>query len=215
MPNPWYRPFLPPPFSCNPLSYKDMDNEENDIFFNIINRFVGFYSRDAAKETSNDTDCEYPFVAMDTRQIFAQFSFVSTFLGLDPAEQTARQPRILDVGCGIGNVLLIAEQFGFEVHGIEKDDYSFRIAAKLIGEERIAQADIWSYEGYGDYEVVYYYRPFSGRDQQLRFEKLIEEKMQTGAILIANHKNSDAIDRDSRFEKLSPSLPIWQKIRGA
>ncbi|MDG4476693.1 class I SAM-dependent methyltransferase [Thiovibrio frasassiensis] len=190
-----------------------MDNEENDIFFNIINRFVGFYSRDAVKETRNDPDCEYPFVAMDTRQIFAQFSFVSTFLGLDHAGQTARQPRILDVGCGIGNVLLVAEQFGFEVYGIEKDAYPFRIAARLIGEERIAQADIWSYEGYGNYEVVYYYRPFSGRDQQLRFEKLIEESMQTGAILIANHKNSDAIDRDHRFKKLSPSLPIWQKIR--
>ncbi len=189
-----------------------MENEENDIFYNVINRFVGFYSRDAAKETRNDTDCEYPFVAMDTRQIFAQLRFVGDFLELDRDEPAAPMPRFLDVGCGIGNVLLIAEQFGFDVYGIEKDEYSFPIAAKLIGEDRVAQADIWAYEGYGEYEVIYYYRPFSGRVQQLRFEKLIEDAMKPGGLLIANHKNSDAIDQDRRFERLSPSLPIWRKI---
>lgn len=192
-----------------------MENEENDIFFNVINRFVGFYSRDAAKETRNDTGCEYPFVAMDTRQIFAQMDFVSAFLGLDRENSLPPQPRLLDVGCGIGNVLLIAEQFGFEVYGFEKDEYPFRVAAKLIGEERITQADIWTYQGYGEYEVIYYYRPFSGRIQQLRFEKLIEDTMKKGAILIANHKNSDAIAQDRRFERLSPTLPIWRKIRAA
>ena len=192
-----------------------MENEENDIFFNIINRFVGFYSQDAVRETRNDTNCEYPFVAMDTRQVFAQMGVVSAILGLDREKTTAPQPRLLDVGCGIGNVLLIAEQFGFEVYGFEKDEYPFRVAAKLIGEDRIAQADIWTYESYGEYEVIYYYRPFSGREQQLRFERLIEDSMKTGGILIANHKNSEAIGQDSRFERLSPTLPIWRKIRAA
>ena len=192
-----------------------MENEEHDIFFNVINRFVGFYSRDAARETRNDTDCEYPFVAMDTRQVFAQMDFVRAFLELDRANPTAPQPRLLDVGCGIGNVLLVAEQFGFEVYGIEKDEYPFQVAARLIGEERIAQADIWTYKEYGEYEVIYYYRPFSGREQQLRFERLIEDSLKTGGILIANHKNSEAIGQDSRFERLSPSLPIWRQIRAA
>ena len=190
-----------------------MENEEHDIFFNVINRFVGFYSRDAARETRNDTDCEYPFVAMDTRQVFAQMDFVRAFLELDRENPPNPQPRLLDVGCGIGNVLLVAEQFCFEVYGIEKDEYPFQVAARLIGEERIAQADIWTYEGYGEYEVIYYYRPFSGREQQLRFERLIEDRLKTGGILIANHKNSEAIGQDSRFERLSPSLPIWRKIR--
>ena len=192
-----------------------MHEPHTDIFFNIINRFVGFYSQDAARNTGNDKDCEYPFVAMDTRQVFAQLEFVGRYLELDPDAPPKQPLRLLDVGCGIGNVLLIAEQFGFEVYGIEKDEYPFRVAVKLIGEERIAQADIWTYEGYGDYEVIYYYRPFSGREQQLRFERLIEDTMKPGGILIANHKNSDAIDRDHRFERLSPSLPIWRKIRAA
>lgn len=204
-----------PSFPGNPSFGKHMENEEHDIFFNIINRFVGFHSQDAVRETGNNTDCEYPFVAMDTRQVFAQMGFASAFLGLDLDNPTTPPPRLLDVGCGIGNVLLIAEQFGFEVYGFEKDEYPYRIAAKLIGEERIVQADIWTYEGYGDYEVIYYYRPFSDREQQLRFERLIEDSLKPGGILIANHKNSEAIGQDSRFERLSPTLPIWRKIRGA
>ena len=192
-----------------------MQEERNDIFFNVINRFVGFHSRDAIRNTGNDTKCEYPCVAMDTRQVFAQLDFVARYLGLDPQVVPEHPPRLLDVGCGIGNILLFAEQFGFETYGIEKDEYPFQVAAKLIGEERIAQVDIWTYEGFGGYEVIYYYRPFSGREQQLRFERLIEDTMKTGGILMANHKNSDAIDQDSRFERLSPSLPIWRKIRAA
>lgn len=192
-----------------------MNEQHNDIFFNIINRFVGFHSQDAVRNTDNDTDCEYPFVAMDTRQVFTQLEFVGRHLELDPDAPPKHPPRLLDVGCGIGNVLLVAEQFGFEVYGFEKDEYPYRVAAKLIGEERIAQADIWTYEGYDKYEVIYYYRPFSGREQQLRFERLIEDSMKTGGILIANHKNSDAIDQDRRFERLSPALPIWRKILAA
>ena len=44
--------------------------EEHDILFGVINRFIGYYSREAQRETKNDTSSEYPFVAMDTRQVF-------------------------------------------------------------------------------------------------------------------------------------------------
>jgi len=189
-----------------------MNDEQQDIFFNVINRFVGFYSRDAAKHTQNNTDTEYPFVAMDTRQVFSQMEFAAQLFDTSPDILPEKQPRFLDIGCGIGNVLLIAEQFGFNVYGIEKDHYPCSVARRLIGEEKIEQYDIWTYGGLAEFEVLYYFRPFSGREQQLRFEKLVEDSMKKGAILIANHKNSDAISKDLRFEKLSDTLPIWRKI---
>jgi len=188
-----------------------MTEEEEDIFFGIINRFVGLHSRDAARKTGNDTSCEYPFVAMDSRQVFEQVRFTARYLARAAAACPGQPPRFLDIGCGIGNVLLIAEQFGFDVRGIEKDPYSFPIAARLIGQDKIFQADIWSYEGYGDFEVLYYFRPFCQREQQLRFERLVEDRMRPGAVLIANHKNSDVIGQDPRFVRLATELPIWQK----
>jgi SAM-dependent methyltransferase len=184
---------------------------EREMFFNVINRFVGLHSMEAMRATRNEPGCEYPFVAMDTRQVLAQLRFAGHYLGLAPDGEGEVRPRLLDVGCGIGNVLLFAEQLGFDVHGIEKDDYPYRIAARLFGAERIEQADIWSYDRYGDFEVIYYYRPFSDREPQLRFEKMIEDRLQPGGLLIANHKNSDGIGRDPRFRRLTPELPVWEK----
>lgn len=185
--------------------------KEQDIFFNIINRFVGFYTREATKATQNDAACEYPFVAMDTRQIFEQIRFVKNYLNIPDEIIGIPEHTFLDVGCGIGNILLFAEQFNFDVFGLEKDEYPVQIASKLIGEDKIFQEDIWTYQDYGKYDVIYYFRPFSERKPQKKFEKLIENQMKVGAILIANHKNSDDISNDNRFEKLSQNLPVWKK----
>ena len=188
-----------------------MNEQDQDIFFNIINRFVGAYSREASRATKNDTSREYPFVAMDTRQVFEQIRFVAQHLQIDMNEINNQNFKFIDVGCGIGNILLIAEQFGFDVYGIEKDEYPFQVATRLIGDDQISQDDIWTYDRYNVYDVIYYFRPFSDREPQLRFEKLIEDNLKVGGILIANHKNSDGISADKRFEKLSENLPIWQK----
>lgn len=191
----------------------DETETERDLFFNIINRFVGFYSRKATRKTQNDPACEYPFVAMDTRQVFEQVRFVKNYLNIadGPVLAANKKHNFLDVGCGIGNVLLVAEQFNFDVYGLEKDEYPAQVAARLIGEDQIFQKDIWTYNDYGKYDIIYYFRPFSDREPQRKFEKLIEDRMKVGAILIANHKNSDDISNDQRFMKLDSHLPIWKK----
>ncbi len=189
-----------------------MTEQESDIFFNIINRFVGFYSREASRKTINETEHEYPFVAMDTRQVFAQIGFVKEYLQI-PDDTITPTHTFLDVGCGIGNILLVAEQFMFDVYGFEKDTYPYEIASRLIGENKILQEDIWTYPDYDKFDVVYYFRPFSDHEPQKKFERLIEDSMKQGGILIANHKNNDDIAQDSRFEKLHREMPIWQKLK--
>lgn len=189
----------------------DFNDEKLDIFFNIINRFVCFSSREAAQATQNDTSCEYPFVAMDIRQVFSQLQCARNYLEKNDRRFAEGKTTFLDIGCGIGNILLVAEQFGFDVYGIEKDPFSFQIAAELIGPEKVTQADIWTWDQYGHFDVIYYFRPFSDREPQSRFEKLVEEQMREGAVLVANHKNSNAIDQDRRFAKLHSELPVWVK----
>lgn len=189
--------------------------EQCEIFLNMVNRFVGLLGREASRASENNAS-EYPFVAMDLRQVFAQLSLVRRHIGMtDEAGPEAAAPALLDVGCGIGNVLLLAEQLGFSVYGIEKDPAPYRIAADLFGEERIGRHDIWGYDRYHHFEVIYYFRPFSEREPQLRFERMIEEKLKPGGILVANHKNSEAINADPRFVRLDPKLPVWQKIAAA
>ena len=190
----------------------DAAEEERDIFFNIINRYIGFYTREAHRSTKNDTSHEYPFIAMDTRQVFEQLRFVSNYLkASSDASHGNGGFTFLDVGCGTGNVLLIAEQFDFDVYGIEKDEYPCAIARQLIDEPKILQQDIRSYKEYDKHDVVYYFCPFSEGEQQRKFERFLEDEMKPGAILIANHKRSERITSDYRFERLHDQYPIWRK----
>ncbi|MFH7326277.1 class I SAM-dependent methyltransferase [Desulfurivibrio sp. C05AmB] len=182
-----------------------------EVFINVSNRFVGLLGNEASRASRNDTSREYPFVAMDSRQVFRQLALVRRHLGLSDATPAGEAPALLDVGCGIGNVMLLAEQMGFDVYGLEKDPHPCAIARRLFGPERVSAADIWEYRDYRLFPVIYYFRPFAERDLQLRFEKMIEERLQPGGILIANHKNSEQIAADPRFTRLDHELPVWLK----
>lgn len=178
-----------------------------EVFINLSQRFIGLLGNEASAATRNDTSREYPFVAMDSRQVFRQLTLARRHLNM----ATLPPPTLLDVGCGIGNVMLLAEQLGFDVYGIEKDPHPYGIACRLFDRQRVRDADIWSYENYQSFQVIYYFRPFADRELQLRFERMIEERLQPGGILIANHKNSAEISADARFQRLDPELPVWRK----
>ncbi len=185
------------------------NEDERDILFGIINRFIGYFTRDSQRQSQNDPESEYPFVPMDTRQVYDQLKFVRDLL-LD-STHTAGPLSFLDIGCGIGNVLLVAEMMDFEVAGLEKDNYPFTIAAKLIGQEKVVKQDIWEYDHYHTFDVTYYFRPFHDGNLERRFERFIEDHLKSGGVLIANRKMDQGIDSDPRFSRLHPTLPIWQK----
>ena len=187
-----------------------INDDERDIFFGIINRFIGYFTRDSQRQSQNDPESEYSFVPMDTRQVYNQLQFVHGFL--TGSRQGASEPlSFLDIGCGIGNVLLIAELMEFKVKGLEKDEYPFTIAAKLIGHEQVVQQDIWEYDLYHTFDVIYYFRPFHEGNLQRRFERFIEDQLKSGGVLIANRKMDGSIDTDPRFCRLHPNLPVWRK----
>lgn len=183
--------------------------EEQDILFGVINRFIGYFTREAVPKTINDTTHEYPFVAMDTRQAYEQIRLARSYL----QESGTYKPGLsfIDIGCGIGNILLLAELMEFDVFGIEKDSASFDIAQKLVGDEYVSQEDIWNFNRLNQFDVVYYFRPFSEKTMQLKFEQHVEDQLKPGAILIANRKMGDAIDNDKRFTRLDSNWPVWLK----
>ena len=183
--------------------------DERDILFGIINRFTGYFTRDSQRESQNDVETEYPFVPMDPRQVYAQIKLGRDYLA--EHEMSADPYRFIDIGCGIGNVLLVAEQMDFDVWGIEKDEFPFKVAAKLLGSQRVSQTDIWHYDDYATFKVIYYFRPFHDGTLQRKFELFIENQLQPGGILIANRKMSKDIDDDPRFSRLSDTMPVWIK----
>ena len=186
------------------------ETEEFDIFFNIINRFIGHYTRKTQRRSINDTDTEYPFVAMDTRQVFAEIKFVRDYLDEQGTKPVGHKYSFMDIGCGIGNILLFAEQLGFDIHGIEKDDYPRETASSLLDTDQIYNADIRTFRQYDRFDVLYYFCPLT--DGQREFERYIEDVIRPGAMLIANYKRDNRIEDDSRFRRLHAVLPVWEKI---
>lgn len=186
-----------------------LSEEDRDVLFGIINRFIGFFTQDSQHHSQNDPESEYPFVPMDTRQVFAQLKFVRELLA--ESGRQAPAPSFLDIGCGIGNILLFAEQMDFAVYGLEKDEYPCAIATKLIGKDKVVQQDIWEYDDFHTFDVIYYFRPFHDGTLERRFERFIEDRLKPGGVLIANRKMSSEIDIDPRFARLHPGMPIWQK----
>ncbi|MFO7761681.1 MAG: class I SAM-dependent methyltransferase [Thermodesulfobacteriota bacterium] len=189
-----------------------LTEEEKDVYLGIINRFIGYYSRRSLKNSKNRTEQEYPFIAMDTRQAVEEIRIARDYLQTEKKDKNEKM-TFFDAGCGIGNILLIAEQYFFEVYGIEKDEYPCLLAQQLFGTERVQQADIWDFQDYGNYDVIYYFRPLPDREPESRLELLIENRLSRGAILIANQKLSNEIEEDKRFRRIDAYYPIWQKIR--
>ncbi|MBA3016458.1 MAG: class I SAM-dependent methyltransferase [Proteobacteria bacterium] len=185
-------------------------DDERDILFGVINRFIGYFTHDSQRQSENDPESEYPFVAMDTRQVYAQIACVRQALA-ESGQHSQDRPAFLDIGCGIGNVLLFADQMEFDVYGLEKDPFPCSVAIKIHGPERVALQDIWEFEGYSRFDVIYYFRPFHDGALERRFERFIEEQLKPGGILIANRKMDHSIDSDPRFRRLHPEMPIWIK----
>ena len=120
----------------------------------------------------------------------------------------------LDAGCGVGNILLMAQIVGFsKVHGIELDPRTVKIARRLLGSMhssnfRIINSDLSKYNKYKNYDVIYYYQPIQPSSKQLmKFLSLMRDNMKIGAIVITNGTNPFCDDR--RFKKIK-SVPWWR-----
>ncbi len=187
-----------------------MINQERKLLLGVINRFIGRFSRQIQRKTLLETSREYPFVAMDTMQVFEQLLFVERYLREKYGCQELEVFSFVDVGCGFGNVMLFAEQFGFETYGIEKDEASIEVALGFFDKKQIIRADIMNYKNYQRFDVVYFFCPLTEGERE--FEEFIENEIRPGAILIGNYKRSKKIETNKRFRRLSAALPIWEKV---
>lgn len=90
--------------------------------------------------------------------------------------------RFLDVGCGKGYVLWQAAMHGFSVvSGIEYDEKLFAICLRNLRRLGLADrihpvcADACSFDGYGQYDVFYFFNPFGAEVLQKVMEEIIAQ----------------------------------------
>jgi SAM-dependent methyltransferase len=87
--------------------------------------------------------------------------------------------RFLDVGCGAGNKVWIAQALGFEAYGLEINPKYAEIAGECVGTNRILCHDGISFPDYDDYDVIYFYNPMPSSE----LESAILANARKGAII--------------------------------
>lgn len=138
----------------------------------------------------------YPFIPNETNKIVNQLMFVLKTLREedgDTGEFPKKHYKFLDVGCGIGNVMLLAKATGFrQAHGIEFDKshakrFLYGTSIRQTGSEvQVFWQDARTFEDYDQYDVVYMYRPIANHNMQGQLERRVASRMKKGAFFLAN-----------------------------
>jgi len=141
------------------------------------------------------------------------YSIANFILYLSDAVMYAPGPKFLDVGCGPGTKLIVAEAlFGLQVAGIEiVPEWAHQ--ARLSG-LRVQCWDARTWEGYREADIVYHNRPV---DPQEPFERHVMEHMRSGAVLIAVNARLRASDEgwpqiaEEYADPRAPVAGVWRK----
>jgi SAM-dependent methyltransferase len=129
--------------------------------------------------------------------------------------------KFLDCGCGIGNIMLIAEAVGYEAYGIEYEKVTCKIAKDLTWKLRavrgnrkngsIIHGDITTFEYYADYDVIYYYTPIKDFTKRKQFREKLANDVKVGGVVIS-YGGSNYFRNDVRFKIFPKTYWAYRKI---
>src|SRR5690606_17323835 len=108
--------------------------------------------------------------------------------------------RFLDVGCGLGNKVWIAQVLGFDAYGLEINQRYVDIARDYIGARRIICHDGTTFQDYSQYDVIYFYNPMPS----MELETAIVSKAKKGAIIF--HAIGLRTRPNRIFNRLTPNV---------
>ena len=125
----------------------------------------------------------------------------------------SRCRKLLDVGCGKGVVLKEAAKFPFErIAGIELQEELVKNAGKnfrILGlEKRIScmQADAVDFDGYGEFDVFFFFNPFSEEVFGRVIDRILESRKSDGPLTFIYHnpRYLDALEERFKREASEP-----------
>jgi SAM-dependent methyltransferase len=102
--------------------------------------------------------------------------------------------KFLDIGCGLGEKVFLAHVFGqfSRCDGLEYDAKTFAVAEFLLDRIqprdhypiKLIQGDALAFDDYGDYEVVYMYRPMRDHGLMRKLMRRVAAQIKPGAIML-------------------------------
>lgn len=117
--------------------------------------------------------------------------------------------KFLDVGCGIGSKLLVAQSYGFQVSGLEVRPEYVSVARIICPNADVILGDAMEFTRYGEYDFIYCYRPFKEDSKEDQLEDRIIAQMKSGAWVFLPHRNW--LPQTERGNMHWMGTPIWRK----
>lgn len=181
---------------------------KNRILGNLLHQYMnGFVSIAMGTGLRVDTNRSvskksYPFIPHSYTKLCSTLTEIEKHLYRRGLGHT---PTFLDAGCGIGNIMLLAYEIGFDVSGIDLNPDLIEMAHHLLNglrpEPELDIANILSYNKYNTFDVIYYFHPLCDYAMEKEFEKKVENEAKVGAIIVSAMKGDYAILKDKRFRR--------------
>ena len=126
---------------------------------------------------------KFPFISLNILYFIEEIKAAAALINRAGA-------TFIDIGCGIGNKMLLASRYGFRTTGIDISPEYLAVAESLVkhGSYRsfdLIQADALTYD-YSNFDVIYFYCPCSDPKKEKTLERRIIDTAKSGALVIAN-----------------------------
>lgn len=126
-------------------------------------------------------------------------------------KKTGHSPKFIDIGCGIGNIVLLANAAHYEATGLEYDLETCKTAKHLCKRTniKIIKGDMRTFKNYCKYDVLYFYQPMRDYHAMLTFTTELAKQMKPGAYLICNDL-SESFENSKDFYQVGKK-DLWRK----
>jgi 2-polyprenyl-3-methyl-5-hydroxy-6-metoxy-1,4-benzoquinol methylase len=159
----------------------------------------------------------YPFIPFSQPSLLVElFSQARKYLWA----KGIHKPKFLDVGCGPGTIVVLADTIGFNAYGIDYMGKYVKIAKAAMREayfyetnrENIIKADALNFKRYDQFHVIYYYRPIADSKIMHELYKKIMKDMKIGSLFIPMNFGHPAHHLPKAFKQIDKPGCIVEKI---
>lgn len=199
-------------------------SDKYDATMNMLDAIFKSYSDEHKKRfyKLSDERVHYPFIPQSSGLIVQYFTFLNDYIKeIDEFDSNgvSRHLKFLDVGCGVGNVVLYAHnlfRWPSLAYGIERDKKLSMIARQFINpgyDNYIFHMDAFKFKNYNKFDIIYYYCPIDNVELQKKLELLIEKEMKVGAYLIPFLKQDKTFTTNGVFKRIDKDYDIFEKMK--
>lgn len=165
-----------------PLEKERMNEISVDVLSEAVRHYIAFITNSYAIRSEYKSAkgiIHYGFIPADTSPLLGTLLRLYHYMGGE-----YRKYKFLDIGCGIGNIALLASGIGFNAYGLEYNEKIYNIAKGVMGGSRVFKGDMTSFKGYDKYDVLYYYSPMANTEAMAKFVKRLAKEIKCGAYVI-------------------------------